>query len=45
LACYFSQTGQTDTAKDYLKKAFEIDPNWRKAAFEDEDLKPPWDSL
>jgi hypothetical protein len=31
--------------KRYLKKAFEIDLNWRKAALDDEDLKPLWDSL
>ena len=32
-------------AKNYLKKAFEIDSNWRMAALEDEDLKPLWESL
>ena len=32
-------------AKNYLKKAFEIDLNWRMAALEDEDLKPLWESL
>ena len=32
-------------AKDYLKKAFEIDLNWRSAALEDKDLKPLWESL
>ena len=45
LACYFSQTGDISTAKTYLKKAFEIDLNWRMAALEDEDLKPLWESL
>jgi hypothetical protein len=34
-----------ETAKRYLKNAFEIDLNWRKAALDDEDLKPFWDSL
>ena len=34
-----------ETAERYLKKAFEIDLNWRKAALDDEDLKPFWDSL
>jgi hypothetical protein len=34
-----------ETAKDYLKKAFEIDLNWRTAALNDDDLKPLWDSL
>jgi tetratricopeptide (TPR) repeat protein len=45
LACYFCQTGDISTAKSYLKKAFEIDLNWRMAALEDEDLKPLWESL
>ena len=26
LACYFCQTEETETAKSYLKKTFEIDP-------------------
>ena len=45
LACYFCQTGDTEMAKNYLKKAFEIDLNWRMAALEDEDLKLLWESL
>jgi Flp pilus assembly protein TadD len=45
LACYSCQTGDMETAKNYLKKAFEIDLNWRTAALEDEDLRPLWDSL
>jgi len=45
LACYFCQTGDIKMAKDYLKKAFEIDLNWRSAALEDKDLKPLWESL
>jgi tetratricopeptide (TPR) repeat protein len=45
LACYFCQMGQIETAKNYLRKAFEIDSNWRVAALEDEDLKRLWDSL
>jgi tetratricopeptide (TPR) repeat protein len=45
LACYYCQLGEMETAKRYLKKAFEIDLNWRKAALDDEDLKPLWDSL
>ena len=45
LACYFCQTGDIKTARSYLKKAFEIDMNWRKAALEDEDLKVLWESL
>jgi tetratricopeptide (TPR) repeat protein len=45
LACYYCQLGEMETAKRYLKKAFAIDLNWRKAALDDEDLKPMWDSL
>ena len=45
LACYFCQTGEIQNAKNYLKKAFEIDLNWRMAALEDEDLKLLWESL
>ena len=45
LACYCCQLGDMETAKRYLKKAFEIDLDWRKAALEDEDLRPLWHSL
>jgi hypothetical protein len=45
LACYSCQTGDIETARNYQKKASEIDLNWRTAALEDEDLKPMWDSL
>jgi tetratricopeptide (TPR) repeat protein len=45
LACYFCQLEDLESAKDYLKRAFEIDPNWRLQALEDEDLQPLWDSL
>jgi tetratricopeptide (TPR) repeat protein len=45
LACYYCQLGKMEKAKRYLKKAFEIDLNWRRAALDDEDLKPLWDSL
>jgi len=45
LACYFCQTGDIQNAKNYLKKALEIDLNWRVAALEDEDLKLLWESL
>jgi tetratricopeptide (TPR) repeat protein len=45
LACYYCQLGEIEKAKRYLKKAFEIDLNWRTAALEDEDLRPLWDSL
>ncbi len=45
LARYFCQTGAIKTAENYLKKAFEIDLNWRVAALEDADLQPIWDSI
>ena len=45
LACYFCQTEDIETAKNYLKKSFKIDPNWRSLALEDEDLNPLWDSM
>jgi len=45
LACYSCQEGDIQNAKNYLKRAFEIDLNWRIPAFEDKDLKPLWESL
>ena len=45
LACYYCQRGEIENAKTHLKQAFEIDLSWRKAALEDDDLKPLWDSL
>src|SRR5215468_4410821 len=45
LACYCCQLGEIEKAKNYLKKAFEIDLSWRMAALDDEDLKPLWESL
>ena len=45
LACYLCQMGDIQGAKNYVKRAFEIDSNWRMAALDDEDLRPLWDSL
>jgi tetratricopeptide (TPR) repeat protein len=45
LACYYCQLGQIEKAKCYLRKAFALDLNWRKAALEDEDLRPLWDTI
>jgi len=45
LACYECQLGQIEASKNYLKQAFKIDLNWRKAALDDEDLKPLWNDL
>jgi tetratricopeptide (TPR) repeat protein len=45
LACYECQLQRLDSAKDYLKRAFDIDSSWRITALEDQDLKPLWESL
>ena len=45
LACYYCQRGEMEKAKRYLKQAFKIDLDWRKAALEDADLKPLWEAL
>jgi len=33
------------SAKEYLRQAFEIDPELRLQALQDDDLKSLWDSL
>src|SRR5438067_7208646 len=45
LACYDCQLDRIDSAKENLKRAFEIDSRWRLEAADDKDLKPLWDSL
>jgi tetratricopeptide (TPR) repeat protein len=45
LACYFCQTRETETAKNYLKQAFKIDSNCRTMALDDPDLQPLWNDL
>jgi predicted Zn-dependent protease len=45
LACYECQLGNVESAKNYLKKAFQIDSNWRLTALDDSDLQPLWDDL
>lgn len=45
LACYYCQLGDLEGAKDSLKQAFAIDPSWRLAALEDDDLEPLWSFL
>lgn len=45
LGCYFCQLGDLETAKDYLRRTFEIDANWRVAALDDRDLAPLWNFL
>jgi predicted Zn-dependent protease len=45
LACYDCQLERIDSAKENLKRAFQIDSRWRLEALDDKDLKPLWDSL
>lgn len=45
LACYFCQLRDLETAKDCLRRAFEIDLSWRETALEDRDLEPLWNFL
>jgi len=40
LACYDCQLNRIESAKQYLKQSFRIEPNWRSQA-----LKPLWDYL
>jgi tetratricopeptide (TPR) repeat protein len=45
LACYECRLSNLESAKDYLKQAFEIDSSWRMTALRDADLEPLWNSL
>src|SRR4051812_2891192 len=45
LAWYDCQLNRIKSAKQYLKQACGLDPNWRLQALEDKDLKPLWDYL
>jgi tetratricopeptide (TPR) repeat protein len=42
LACYACQQGRLDEAREKLAKAIEMEPSFKKAAIEDEDLKAIW---
>jgi Flp pilus assembly protein TadD len=42
LACYACQLGRLDEAREKLAKAIEMEPSFKKAAIEDEDLKAIW---
>ena len=42
LACYACQLGRLHEAREKLAKAIEMEPAFKKAALEDEDLKPIW---
>jgi tetratricopeptide (TPR) repeat protein len=46
LACYCAQTGRLDECEEWFKKAMVIDEHTvKKAALDDPDLKPLWDSM
>ena len=44
LACYNSQLGNLEEAKEHLARAIAIDGNDRKTALDDPDLEPVWES-
>ena len=45
LACYECRLGQNGIAMRHLRRAFELEPEYRETALEDEDLKPLWPEL
>jgi tetratricopeptide (TPR) repeat protein len=45
LACYECQLGDIPAAKRYLKRAFELAPELRATAFDDQDLESIWKSI
>ena len=46
LACYCAQLGRLDECRDWVKRAMAIDAGTvRRAAIDDPDLKPLWDSM
>jgi tetratricopeptide (TPR) repeat protein len=45
LACYECQLANLNVAKERLRVAFKLDPRFRLAARDDDDLAPLWDSL
>ena len=46
LACYCCKLGRVDECQDWLKKAMAIDKlAVQRAALDDPDLKPLWDSM
>jgi tetratricopeptide (TPR) repeat protein len=45
LACYDCQTGDLESAKEHLKRAFAIEPKCREMALDDPDLKPLWHAI
>lgn len=45
LTCYDCQLGNLESAKERLKRAFELDPKSRLMALDDTDLKPLWETF
>ena len=46
LACYCAQLGRLDECEEWFKKAMAIDEHQvKRAAIDDPDLKPLWDSM
>ena len=45
LVCYESQLGDIERAKKHLGHAIELRGELRRAALEDSDLKPLWDTV
>lgn len=46
LACYCAQLGRLDECREWFKKAMAIDEHTvKRAAIDDPDLKPLWDSM
>ena len=46
LACYCAQLGRLEECKEWFKKAMAIDEHTvKRAAIDDPDLKPLWDSM
>ncbi len=43
LACYETQLGQTDAARNWLKRACKLDRSLEKQARSDSDLQPLWE--
>jgi len=45
LGCYACQLGDLKEAKSRVAAAISLDPRFRLAALDDEDLKPLWDEF
>ena len=46
LACYCAQLRRLDESREWVKKAMAIDEHTvKRAAIDDPDLKPLWDSM